>query len=449
MTAPGAGRARWRPDRARAARLLGGCLALLLCATTTMVRAPEARADGDPAGTVLLSQRLYLPPDAHASAAEQARLRTAVQAAAEAGLPLRVAVIASGYDLGPVTSLWRRPQAYARFLGDELSPVARQPVLVVMPDGLGFAWAGHPSDATTRRLAGMRVRAGAAGLLAATATAVRTLTRSGGDPAAAPRDRGPGSVFLVDIAVGVAALALSVVAWLTWRRRRRPRPPRRTAARRRRVAGGRWAVGLAVLGCVTAGVTVALVALLHRAPPAAANRLAGIGTPYTWGAGVHRAPPVSLTGEDGRPVSLAGLRGRPVIVTFVDPLCRDLCPLAAHVLDAVDRDLPVARRPVILAVSVDVYGDSRATLREDDRRWDLVPQWRWAIGSRRALAAVWRRFHAGVSVATSTIAGTTFHSVSHNELAYLVDRSGDIRALYGWPYYPENIEAAVRRYGES
>ena len=134
-----------------------------------------------------------------------------------------------------------------------------------------------------------------------------------------------------------------------------------------------------------------------------------------------------------------------MIVTFIDPLCRNLCPLAAHVLNQVDRDLPTAQRPVILAVSVDIYADSRADLLEDYRRWDLVPQWHWAVGKPRQLEAVWRRYHIGVSVKTKRIAGTTIHFVTHDEVAFIVDRAGYVRALYGWPYYPQNVEAALKR----
>ena len=133
-----------------------------------------------------------------------------------------------------------------------------------------------------------------------------------------------------------------------------------------------------------------------------------------------------------------------MIVTFIDPLCRNLCPLAAHVLNQVDRDLPAARRPVILAVSVDVYADSRADLLEDYRRWHLVPQWHWAVGRPRQLETVWRRYHVGVSVKTKRLAGTTVHFVTHDEVAFIVDPAGYVRALYGWPYYPQNVEAALK-----
>ena len=66
------------------------------------------------------------------------RLGALLAAAQRSGYPIRVALIASATDLGSVTELWRQPQNYARFLGQELSLVYRGPLLVVMPNGYGL-----------------------------------------------------------------------------------------------------------------------------------------------------------------------------------------------------------------------------------------------------------------------------------------------------------------------
>jgi cytochrome oxidase Cu insertion factor (SCO1/SenC/PrrC family) len=443
-----------------------GLAALLVVVVAAGPRASIARADADPASTVLVSQTLFLAPDASATPEQAAQLRGVLRAVDQAGLPIRVAVIASDYDLGSVTALWRKPRQYARFLRIELSHVYRKALLVVMPNGLGISWPGHSTAAAYRLLSRIPIRSGAAGLVTAAESAVRTLaagngsrlTRASRSGAGAPGRPSRDAAVAVTAAATAALLAvLAVLAARLMRRRRRrgrARPPTRDEpaidGARALGAGRRWAVpGLAVLGCAAAGVPILVVGLLRHAPVASGSQPSGVGTPYTWRPGRRRAPGFRLTGENGRPVSLAAYQGRPVIITFVDPLCRDLCPLAAHVLDQVDRDLPRSQRAVILAVSVNVYGDSRANLREDSRRWDLVPQWHWAVGPRRRLQAVWRRYDVGVSVDTATIAGTTVHSISHDEVAFLIDRSGYVRALYGWPYYPQNVEAAVKRFGRS
>ena len=135
-------------------------------------------------------------------------------------------------------------------------------------------------------------------------------------------------------------------------------------------------------------------------------------------------------------------------MTFVDPLCRNLCPLEAKVLnDAVGR-MPARARPPILAVSVDVYGGAnrRVNLLRDVHQWSLVPQWRWAVGSPAQLTTVWRRYEIGVKVTTKTIAETTIHYVTHTEAAFIVDATGHERALFLWPFYPQDVERALRRF---
>ncbi len=116
-------------------------LALGLAAFAT-AGAELARADGDPASDVLLSQDVFLPYGG-ISATLQRRLFALCASAQQAGYPVKIALIASRSDLGVVPALFNRPQAYARFLSAELGSVVRGPVLVVMPSGLGLAAEGH------------------------------------------------------------------------------------------------------------------------------------------------------------------------------------------------------------------------------------------------------------------------------------------------------------------
>ena len=117
----------------------GRAVALLaLLAVAFAVHAATARADGDPASDVLATQALFLPQDADVPAAQAAQLGSLLRAAAYAGYPIRVALIASASDLGSVTELWRKPQTYARFLGQELGLVYKGPLVVVMPNGVGI-----------------------------------------------------------------------------------------------------------------------------------------------------------------------------------------------------------------------------------------------------------------------------------------------------------------------
>jgi len=194
----------------------------------------------------------------------------------------------------------------------------------------------------------------------------------------------------------------------------------------------RWVL----LGCVflLAVVAAILYRTVGRSVPAPAAVPLSDGPAATWAAGAHRAPEFRLTDQNGAPVSLAALRGRPVLVTFIDPLCRNYCPIEAQRLNDVVRTFPLGSKPVIVAVSVNVYGNAHSILMEDVRKWKLVPEWRWAIGRPAALSRVWNAYHVEVLTQTKTLAGITVHTIAHTEVAYLIDAKGYQRALFLWPY---------------
>ena len=91
----------------------------------------------------------------------------------------------------------------------------------------------------------------------------------------------------------------------------------------------RWVAAALALG-VALG---AGVALLHRSGRAQPTLSTLPGKPAaTWPAGKQPAPGFRLADASGAPISLGAFRGRPVIVTFIDPVCRSLCPLEAQQL---------------------------------------------------------------------------------------------------------------------
>jgi cytochrome oxidase Cu insertion factor (SCO1/SenC/PrrC family) len=133
-----------------------------------------------------------------------------------------------------------------------------------------------------------------------------------------------------------------------------------------------------------------------------------------------------------------------VIITFIDPLCRDFCPIEAQHLNDVVNAFPQASKPAIVAVSVNVYGNARATLMEDARKWKLVPEWRWAIGHPAKLSRVWNAYHVQVLAMTKKVAGVTVHTIGHTEAAYVIDSKGYQRALFLWPYGADGVVRTLR-----
>jgi cytochrome oxidase Cu insertion factor (SCO1/SenC/PrrC family) len=205
----------------------------------------------------------------------------------------------------------------------------------------------------------------------------------------------------------------------------------------------RWIVwGVVLFVGLAAGIgLLTLGSATHASAPAVSVSDTPAGT---WAAGKLRAPDFRLTDQHGAPVTLAALRGRPVIVTFIDPLCRDFCPLEAKRLNAVAQSFPAAAKPAIVAVSVNVRGNTRESLMQDVDKWSLVPQWRWGVGTEAQLASVWKRYHIGVLVTTKKIAGVTAYYIAHTEAAYVIDARGYQRAVFLWPYRAEAVTRTLR-----
>lgn len=204
-------------------------LALAAIVAVTLASCPAtALADGDPASDVLAGQSLFLPQDTASSLRQDAQLNALLTAAHRDGYLVRVAVIGSRSDLGSVTALWRQPQSYARFLGQELALAFRGPLLVVMPNGYGFVRGDGSVVAPSSALTGLEIPGRA--LPRAAIAAVRRLAGAAGHPLALPNatatavsPAGSGSVLpWVVLAVGAALIG---AAWTVSLRARPLRAP--------------------------------------------------------------------------------------------------------------------------------------------------------------------------------------------------------------------------------
>jgi hypothetical protein len=114
-----------------------------------------ARADGDPASDYLVTDDVFISFYGKIPPAKARRLANVVADANARGYPIKVALIAKPYDLGSVVSLWRRPQRYAQFLGQELFFVYKGRLLIVMPNGYGIYNANAPVTAERKLLQGL------------------------------------------------------------------------------------------------------------------------------------------------------------------------------------------------------------------------------------------------------------------------------------------------------
>lgn len=184
------------------------------------VAAPAtARADSDPASDILPTQNVFFPYRPAMSEDLKADLRGVTSAAKKAGYPLKVAIIATQADLGGVPQLFNQPARYAGYLGPEIDFNKRQPLLVVMPAGLGTY---EVSPAANTAATAIRPEEGADGLGRAALEAAQKMAKAEGHPIRGfkPQSGDPGGsgattaiIFGVPIALLVIALAV-----LTYRR---------------------------------------------------------------------------------------------------------------------------------------------------------------------------------------------------------------------------------------
>ena len=201
---------------------------------------------------------------------------------------------------------------------------------------------------------------------------------------------------------------------------------------------------LFALAVVVVAAGIGGLVYLSQRSTASAPPQARFTAAMTWRAGQKAAPEFALRDEYGKPISIASFHGHPVVVTFIDPVCRSLCPLEARVLSAATQKLPASQRPTIVAVSVNPWANTKANFAADRVHWQLGSNWRWAVGTRAQLAPVWRRWQVAVLFNTKKINGIVVHEVTHTEASFIVDPSGFERAVYLYPFSGSDLEQSIR-----
>lgn len=208
----------------------------------------------------------------------------------------------------------------------------------------------------------------------------------------------------------------------------------------KRVGAAQIAVVLVGASLVGLGVGIGAHFLLAKHSPSSATAPASTGLrgEATWPVGVRPAPAISTLRDQGDDTfSLASLRGRTVAMEFFDSRCKQECPLAGRALAAAERSLPRAQRPVLVVVSVNPL-DTPASTRAAVRAWGLagLAPWHWLRGTHAQLAPVWRAYNIFVAPEKGDI--------SHTEALYLIDRHGDERSGYLYPYLPSFVTHDLR-----
>ena len=343
-------------------------------------------------------QPVFLPIDNPVSPNQAATFAKLVLGAEKSGLPIKVAVISSKYDLGSVPILFGTPQRYADFLGQELFYYYKQKAAGRgAPNGYGIYDHGRPTAAEQAVLAKLPPAHSANGdVLAAAATrAVEALAKQQGVIRKASTASGSSSTNQERLEIGGAALVVILLAGVS---------------RTRGAAGDRDETRrpLARPACLCAGCGGS------KAPT------------YSSGAQVlpsTAAPTFTLHDAAGNAVSLTSPPGHYVIVTFLYTHCPDVCPIIAGNLNSALKT-PTAKRAglTVLAVSVDPKGDTATDVRKYIQERGLVSKFQYLIGSQSQLAPVWKSFNIASVPGANGV-------VTHSSYEFLIDPKGHERLL--------------------
>jgi len=222
-----------------------------------------------------------------------------------------------------------------------------------------------------------------------------------------------------------------------------------SAARSRAVASSVWSPRLrrlrepllctvAALGVgAVVAVPLLLAGLLLGPPDAAAVAADSDGGVVAL---THRpAPSFDLTDQNGRSLSMADLRGKVTLVTFLDPVCSDECPVIANQLALADAEIgSLAERVELVAIDTNPVFHNVSDVAAFTASHGLgeLPNWHFLTGSAASLQAVLASY--GVAVAVPSVGmiehstGIYFISADGNLTAYLGDgANSDLTAGYG------------------
>jgi cytochrome oxidase Cu insertion factor (SCO1/SenC/PrrC family) len=189
-----------------------------------------------------------------------------------------------------------------------------------------------------------------------------------------------------------------------------------------------WQAAAALEPARSTSVVAPLVVLATLLGPADSAALAADSGGGVVSLPQRPAPPFTLTDQNGHSISLAQLRGKLTLVTFLDPVCSDECPVIANQLAIADRELgPLADRVEIVAIDTNPLFSQVsdvAAFTESHALGDL-PNWHFVTGPATELQNALAGYGIAVQVPSVGMIqhgeGIYFVGPDGLELAYLGD----------------------------
>lgn len=149
------------------------------------------------------------------------------------------------------------------------------------------------------------------------------------------------------------------------------------------------------------------------------------------------APGFRLTDQNGASRSLEDFRGKVVVLTLLDPICTDICPIYAYhyrlAYQALGQD---AAKAAFLAFNANDEKTSVEDVMAATKKWGVaeIPSWHFLTGSPEELRAVWRAY---AMLASGPPKPDRPGEKQHSPSIYVIDQAGERR----W-YFSTNFEDA-------
>lgn len=139
------------------------------------------------------------------------------------------------------------------------------------------------------------------------------------------------------------------------------------------------------------------------------------------------APGFRLVDQKGAARSLEDFRGKVVVLTLLDPVCTDICPIYAyHYRLAYEALGPDAAKVVFLAFNANDEKTSVEDMMAATKKWgvDEIPSWHFLTGSGDALRAVWKSYGM---MASGPPKPDRADEKQHSPAIYVIDQAGQRR----------------------
>jgi cytochrome oxidase Cu insertion factor (SCO1/SenC/PrrC family) len=139
------------------------------------------------------------------------------------------------------------------------------------------------------------------------------------------------------------------------------------------------------------------------------------------------APAFTLTDQNGLRLSMDGLRGKLTLLTFLDPVCSDECPVIANQLAIANAEIgSLSERVEFIAIDTNPVFHNVADVAAftSSHGLDDMPNWHFLAGSVEKLRDVLASY--GMAVAVPTVG-----MIEHSEGIYFISADGNVTAYLG------------------